>query len=318
MMITVIVCTHNRCNVLSKALQSVSESRLPSSVTWEVLVVDNGSSDNTGSVVEEFKNRYPDRFRYLFEPRIGKSFALNTGIRESRGRILSFLDDDVVVEHTWLQNLTSMLEEGGFAGAGGRTRPILGVPVPRWLALSGPYSLAGILAAVFDFGDEPCQLKDAPYGANMAYRKSMFEKYGDFRTDLGPSSDSQIPRPNEDTEFGRRLMEHGEILRYAPDAIAYHPIAPQRLNQKYFLDWWFDYGRAGVREARWKPDFFGIRRQYLRILKLIITRLVPAFVKWTVAVDPQQRFYMKCQVWTFFGQMVELRRDVKRAVQKGR
>ena len=87
MKITVILCTYNRCKRLAKALESVAASALPASVDWEVLVVDNNSKDETRQVIEEFCERYPARFRYVFEPRQGKSNALNTGIREARGEI---------------------------------------------------------------------------------------------------------------------------------------------------------------------------------------------------------------------------------------
>jgi glycosyltransferase involved in cell wall biosynthesis len=309
MNVTVIVCTYNRHEILAKALESVFASRLPDSVKWEILVVDNNSRDQTREVVEEFGNRHPARVRYLFEPQPGKSFALNAGIREARGEIIAFMDDDVTVEPTWLQNLTATLYSDQWAGTGGRTRPAQSIPVPRWLAMEGPYSLGGILAAAFDFGDEPCELQVAPYGANMAFRKAMFEKYGAFRTDMGPSPSRETPRPNEDTEFGRRLMAAGEHLRYEPSAVAYHPVQVDRIEKAYFLTWWFDYGRAGVREVIQKPDVLGIPRHYPRILKTIVTLLVPRTLKWALAVNPQRRFYSKCYVWTTVGQIVEICRQ---------
>ena len=123
MKITIILCTYNRCGSLAKALQSASALRLPDSDEWEVLVVDNNSSDKTREVVEEFRGRYPGRFRYLFEPQQGKSYALNAGVREARGDVLAFTDDDVTFEPMWLQNLTASLRTGEWAGAGGRTLP---------------------------------------------------------------------------------------------------------------------------------------------------------------------------------------------------
>jgi len=122
MKITVILCTFNRCQLLVNALESVARSTLPDSVDWEVLVVDNNSSDRTSQVVKSFSQRYPGRFRYLFELRAGKSRALNAGIQEARGNVLAFIDDDVVVEPTWLHNLTVNLNNGEWAGAGGRIR----------------------------------------------------------------------------------------------------------------------------------------------------------------------------------------------------
>ncbi len=83
MKITVILCTFNRCQLLAKTLNSVAHSTLPDAVDWEVLVVDNNSSDQTPDVVNSFCHKYPGRFRYLFEPHPGKSHALNAGIREA-------------------------------------------------------------------------------------------------------------------------------------------------------------------------------------------------------------------------------------------
>jgi len=272
-------------------------------------VVDNNSSDQTREVVEEFRRQYPGRFRYLFEPRAGKSWALNAGVREAQGEILAFVDDDVIVEPTWLQNLTAELHGGEWAGAGGRTLPAEAIPLPRWLALEGPYALGGILAAMFDFGDEPSELDRAPYGANMAFRRQMFEKYGEFRTDLGPSPSREIPRPNEDTEFGHRLMAAGERLRYEPSAIVYHPVLTDRIDKEYFLTWWFDFGRAAIREVGKKPDVAGIPRHWISIPEMAVTLLVPRALKWMLAFNPQKRFFNKCLVRTTVGQMFEIRRQ---------
>src|SRR6266852_954616 len=106
MKVTVILCTYNSCRSLATAPESVAASQMPDSVDWEVLVVDNNSSDRTRAVVEEFCRQHYSRFRYLFEQRQGTSYALNTGIREARGEILAFMDDDVIVEPTWLRNLS--------------------------------------------------------------------------------------------------------------------------------------------------------------------------------------------------------------------
>src|SRR5579863_4847408 len=122
MKVTVILCTYNRCHVLSKALESAAASKLPPSYQWQVLVVDNNSPDRTREVVEDFAQHNPGRFRYLFESKQGKSNALNTGIREAEGDILAFMDDDVTVDPSWLYNLTSVLEDETWAGTGG---PIL-------------------------------------------------------------------------------------------------------------------------------------------------------------------------------------------------
>jgi glycosyltransferase involved in cell wall biosynthesis len=313
MKITVILCSYNRCGTLVRTLEDVAALKLADSVEWEVLVVDNNSSDCTQEVVENLCCRYPGRFRYLLEPKHGKSFALNTGVREARGDVLVFMDDDVTVEPMWLQNLTAALGDGKWAGAGGRTLLARPFSPPEWMAMEGPDSLGGVLAALFDLGPEPCELDRPPYGANMAVRREMFEKHGLFRTDLGPSPDRDIPRPNEDTEFGRRLMAAGEHLRYEPSAIAYHPVLDNRIEKSYFLSWYFDYGRAMVREWECGPDILGISRRCLAFFRFVGTWLPWVILRWMVTMNPQQRFFRKCWVWATAGQIVEIRRQWRNA-----
>lgn len=297
--VTVILCTYNRCGDLAVALENIAASQMPASVAWEVLVVDNNSTDQTHDVVEGFECRFPGRFRYIFEGRPGKSHALNTAIAESRGKVLAFVDDDVTMDPTWLHNLTAELHEGKWAGAGGRILPPEGFTPPRWL----PMSEFAILCAHFDLGDQPSELNRPPYGGNMAFRKSIFEKHGGFRLDLGPRPNSQIR--NEDTEFGRRLLKAGERLRYEPSAVVHHPVVSSRVTQSYFFSCWFDYGRAMIREYGERPDVYGIPRDYLSMLRCAMEITVRT-LRSVFALHPQDRFSHKCQVRRWAGQMAEL------------
>lgn len=302
-----IVCTFNRCQILSSALESVAASQLPGYAEWEVLVVDNNSRDQTFSVVDEFCKRFPGRFRYLFESQPGKSHALNRGIREARGDILAFMDDDVIVETAWLLNLTISLGDSQWIGAGGKTLPAQNVKLPRWLGFEPPYNMGGVLCAYFNLGDEACELHEAPYGANMAFRKEAFEKYGGFRIDLGPQPGSELR--NEDTEFGRRVLAAGERLRYEPSAVVYHPVPVDRMRKDYFLAWYFDFGRANVREWEPKPDILGIPRRCFNFIRMLGTVLPVRTVRWLITLNPKRRFFRKCWLWTTVGQMVECRRQ---------
>jgi glucosyl-dolichyl phosphate glucuronosyltransferase len=309
MKITVILCTYNRCRILANALESVAASELPSSVEWEVLVVDNNSRDQTREVVQGFCARYPGRFRYLFEPQPGKSFALNSGVQQAHGEILAFMDDDVTVEPTWLKDLTAGLDGTEWVGSGGRILPEKDFSPPYWLALEGPFKMGGILA-LFDQGDQAGMLNLAPYGTNMAFRKEMFGKYGGFRTDLGPTPGSEIR--NEDTEFGRRLMDAGERLRYEPSAVVYHEVPQNRLRKSYFLTWWFDYGRAEIRVKTKRPDFWGIPRPCISIANRLLRILPKRTMLWLRASNPQHRFFNKCWVWVTMGEIAEIcRRTLK-------
>jgi len=295
--ITVILTTYNRCQHLARVLGTVAASTLPDSVKWEVVVVDNNSSDQTREVVEDFCCRHPGRFRYVFEPKQGVSHARNAGVREAWGDIVAFVDDDVVVGPTWLQNLTAALHNGQWAGAGGPIVPERPFSPPRWLPLKERYALAPL--PVFDLGPEAGQLAEPPCGTNMAFRKEMFEKYGRFRTDLDRCGKDLLS--NGDTEFGRRLMNAGERLRYEPSAVIHHPVSESRLRKKYFLAWWFGKGRSDIREFGIPPGAeccWGVPLYMFR-------RLARWTLCWMVAVEPSRRFSCKRKVWGLVGQIVE-------------
>ena len=304
MKVTVILCTYNRSQSLIKALTSVANSIVPDSVAWEVLVVDNNSPDKTREVVEEFCRRYPQRFRYLFEPRQGKSHALNSGIRATDADVLAFMDDDVEVDTYWLGNLTKALQSGPWSGAGGRILAEAGFVPPRWMETNARYALAPL--AFFDLGDNAGESKEAPFGTNMAFRKEMFQRYGDFRTDLGPQPGSEIR--NEDTEFGTRLLNGGEQIWYEPSALVYHSVPRDRIRKDYFLAWWFDKARGDVRQD-------GIPRKsrlYIAGVPLFLFRTLSGWtLRWIISVNPGRRFSCKLNVWKTAGLIQECHRQFK-------
>ncbi len=296
MRVSVILCTYNRCRSLSNALISVAKSVMPATIEWEILVVDNNSTDQTREVANRFCQLYPEHFRYLSEPRQGKSYALNSGICQANGDILAFVDDDVTVQPDWLQQLTEPLIEGDWAGCGGRILPEPGYSPPPWLALQGPLSQLGALCAYFDQGDSPGLLSKPPVGTNMAYRRKMFEKYGSFREDLGPRPGNELR--SEDTEFGRRLMAARERLCYVPSAVVYHEINENRVRKEFLLSWWFDFGRGFIRETQMIPSTTEVFK--------IFARIILATPKWILDLNSQQRFYRKCRIWYEAGKLVEV------------
>jgi glycosyltransferase involved in cell wall biosynthesis len=295
MRITVILCTYNRRKSLATALDSVAASQVPSSIPWEVLVIDNNSTDGTRELVENFSRRYPGRFRYLFESQQGKSCALNRGVREANGDVLAFVDDDVTVEPSWLRNLTASLESDRWSGAGGQVVPLWNTERPKWLPDSGDILAPLVL---FNPGEEAGALSEPPFGTNMAFRKKVFERYGEFRTDLGPRPNSAIR--GEDTEFGRRVLNGGEEIYYEPGAVVYHPVTPDRLTRKYFLQWWFDKGRTEVLEF---PEHDA--KALAGIPLYLFKRIVKDTFRWTVAWEPSRRFDYKRQVWGQAGEITE-------------
>lgn len=314
--ITVLLCTCNRAQSLVTTLESIAASQLPDSVSWEVLVVDNNSTDQTRDVIRSFSQRYPGRFRYLLEPKPGKCYALNSGIANALGEVLAFVDDDVTVDPAWLRSLTEGLLGGEWVGVAGRILPAEPFTPPPWL--SWKYRVGGfrpdplgVICAYFDLGNEPVELDldHLPYGANMAFRRWAFEKCGGFRLDLGPRPNSQIR--NEDIEFARRVIQAGGRLRYEPSAVVYHPLPQGRLSKKFFLSWWFDFGRAIVIERGDRPDVVGVSWNCLSLLHRVTT-IVGLTFRGMFAVRPEKRFFCKCMVRREAGMVVELYRLLSR------
>lgn len=294
MNITVILCTYNRAEMLVKTLDNLAASALPQPISWEVLVVDNNSSDRTHAVVDEFCSRYPGRFRYLFEPQQGLAHARNSGIREAQSEILAFTDDDVTLEPTWLQNLTASLHQGEWAGAGGRIIPLWTRPIPKWLATDNPHMMGPFVA--FDLAKEAGPLTRPPYGANMAYRREVFEKYGTFRVDLGRSGGNLQGR--EDVEFANRLLSAGERLRYEPNAVVHHVVPEWRMEKGYVLRWWFWFGRTEVVESgpptRTGWHFGGVPLYLFR-------RLARWTLQWIFTIGASRRFVCLLNMWYLAG-----------------
>jgi glucosyl-dolichyl phosphate glucuronosyltransferase len=311
MMTTVVVCTYNRCKILEKTLDNLVVSALLTSFEWEVLVVDNNSNDQTRDVVEGFIQRYPGQFRYVFEPRQGVSYARNAGVRESRGDVLAFMDDDVTVGRGWLRNLTASLHRGDCAGAGGRIVPAWKSQPPRWLPIERHHALAPF--GSFDLGSEPGPLKEPPFGGNMAFRKEVFKRYGCFRTDLGRCADKLLS--DEDTEFGHRLLAAGERLRYEPSATVLHPVLEERVRKPYVLSWWFGKGRSNIAG-------FGIPAGTRWFLFRIPLFLIRRTARWTlqsmISTNPSSRFYCQQAVCYLAGQIVECYRAPSHRSRQGR
>src|SRR3989337_1168394 len=134
---TVLIATYNRAALLDETLAWLARMRVSPTLTWDVIVVDNNSSDDTRAVVERHIARFPVRLRYLFEPTQGRSSALNSGIAQATGEVLVFTDDDVRVADGWLDAATGPLMggEATIAYSGGPVRPIWGRQPPPLLDL---------------------------------------------------------------------------------------------------------------------------------------------------------------------------------------
>jgi glycosyltransferase involved in cell wall biosynthesis len=248
--VSVLITTYNRAHLLARTLDTLALSQVHG--PWEVVVVDNNSSDHTREVIDWRVSAYPVRLRYLFEPRQGKSLALNTALAHITTDLVAFTDDDVRVTPGWLTAITApLLARTDIDYVGGPVRPLWERPKPRWLDERG--DLGGTIA-VKDHGPDPFIFEDfrrTPLGVNMCLRRALIERVGGFREDLGRSGASLLGQ--EQAEFFCRSRAAGARGLYVPTAELEHFVPAARLTRRYFRRWWFWKGVSHARLHRIHP-----------------------------------------------------------------
>ena len=157
---SIIVPTYNRSALLAALLKSFQSMRIPEGVTWEVIVVDNNSSDDTRHVIDGFIHDGVLPLRYCLEVRQGAAHARNSGIHASRGKVLVFFDDDEIVVEDWFAVVHSAFQRYSCAAVGGRVLPRWISRPPDWYTTDGPYKIIGPIQdhdlgeAIIDYNDE--------------------------------------------------------------------------------------------------------------------------------------------------------------------
>lgn len=247
-MISVVICTYNRKDTLRKTLISLGEMFVPVDLSWELIIVDNNSRDETKRVVHDFIDSSRISCKYVFERVQGKAYALNHGVKEAKGDIIALTDDDVIVDKNWLLNIQNAFKDNNIACLGGKILPIWEKPRPEWLEGK---CLFDILAIV-DLGNEMIKLsKPIIWGANLSIKSSVFKNYGYFDTSLGHMGGKIYG--SEDTEMVRTILNNNETVIYSPNVLVYHCIPGKRLKRSYFRKWVYDKGELrGLQMGEYK------------------------------------------------------------------
>lgn len=238
MLASVVVCTHNRGSLLSEAVPQLLAQQLPVG-QYEVLVIDNASTDDTRERVGDLIDQYPERVRYVREGRLGLSPARNAGIRHANGQIIAFIDDDAVPEQGWLAELVSAFDNPVVACAGGPVIPVLQGDLPAWFS---PQLRTYI--SIFDKGSEPVPLtyNEYPRGVNIAFRKTVFERVGLFSPSFGRKGRSLMSY--EEIELCYRIERAGWTILYTPGASVRHTVHADRLSRDWFLRRFYWQGKS--------------------------------------------------------------------------
>jgi len=242
---SVVIATRNRQALLAETLRALSAQDWPADA-FEVIVADNGSTDDTPRVVAEAaRRRGAPLVRYLFVPEPGKSMAVNEALPLANGDFIAFTDDDVRPEPDWLTQVAAAFDETGADFVAGRVRPAWEAAPPDWLSPS----VYGVIA-VPENGDARLDISAGqnqvvPIGANMAVRRSVIGHIGGLRVDLGKLDGSL--RTGEDHEFFLRMLHAGFRGIYEPTALVHHRVGTERLDRRYFRRWLHQNGRDVAR-----------------------------------------------------------------------
>lgn len=229
---TVIVCTYNRAESLRDTLRALRTQKTSPSRSWEVVVVDNNSKDHTRKVVEEVRREWP-LLRYEFEPAQGLSHARNHGIAAAQGDVLLFTDDDVLPEPDWLESTLAGMDQYQADACGGYIAPIWETPPPAWLT----ERFYGFLAVRTDRSDDyPITLaSQAPFGANMAMKRTVFDRVAPFDTNRGRKGN--VLASGEDGELFERILAAGLKAIFLGQSRVHHKVESFRLTKRYFRRW---------------------------------------------------------------------------------
>lgn len=272
MKISVIICTRNRAQLLAQALESL-ETQTLSEDEFEVVVVDNGSTDSTHAVATEHA------VRYVYEKTTGLSQARNTGWKHAHGEYIAFLDDDAVAGTKWLQKILESFQmtTDTHVCVGGKIVLKLQSNLPTWL---DPY-LYFCLGAL-DCSATPTSLNDTVFmlhGCNFAVKKSTLMKFNGFDTTLGRHGKQLLS--GEEILLQQQIKDIGGTLYYHPDAEVIHHTEKGRLTRGWFVTRMYFEGVSTARINRRLHRKNGLRKE-LRLLSYELGETSSLFTRFCI------------------------------------
>lgn len=293
-MISVIIPTMNRATSLRLAIQSFCQQNFLVS-QYEILIVDNGSTDSTKDVTEEAITAFPShQIRYISEPEPGLLSGRHRGALEATGEILTFVDDDIEADTNWLQAIKNSFDNPTVQLVGGRNLPRYEVEPPEWVKWfwwDHPYGKVCGDLSLLDFGDQIREI-DANYvwGLNFSIRRSALFELGGFHPDCIPKHLQHFQGDGE-TSLTQKANLRGYKAIYQPRALVYHQVSKERMTYDYFDKRYFYQGVCDsythIRESKGRSkliSFIKTAKAPLQILK----KKIKAFVKHSQTISDYQ------------------------------
>jgi arylsulfatase A-like enzyme/glycosyltransferase involved in cell wall biosynthesis len=239
--LTLLICTHNRADLLQRVLESINAARRPA-MPVQILVAANACNDDTLVHMQAYQATQIKSgwlpLRLIEVPTPGKSHALNQAIPEIDTELTAFVDDDHRVDENYLVAIEQASQTWPDAGLYcGRILPDWDGSEPSWVHDEGPYRIYPLPVPRYDQGDVPKTITAAegpiPGGGNLVVRRHVFKLAGQFSTVLGPHGHDL--GGGEDSEYVLRALTRGATCQYVPDVLQYHYVDTERLKLGYLL-----------------------------------------------------------------------------------
>lgn len=289
MQLDVVIPTFNRSTLLKKAVGSLLSARVPPGLDVRIIAVDNNSTDDTKSVINELG------VTYVFEKRQGRSPALNAGVAVATGDLIGFIDDDEEIDASWYETILTAFTEHDVDFIGGPYVPRFEGDVPEWL----PKSHTAVVGIV-DGGDKVTPF-DESYpgilmGGNAVFKRETLERVGPYSTALGRSGTRLLSC--EDEDMYQRLMAAGARGLYLPQLIVYHFIPRERLTKRYHRSWcfWQSVSSAVLDRIRPQPIPY-----VMGVPRYFYGRALRGMFRQVSVRDPESRFSNELSLWELAG-----------------
>lgn len=295
---TIIIPTKNRVDVLFQLLDSIEQLEAVDTIRPEIIVADNDSQDDTYERITSKARCFRAAIRAVKVTRPGKSAALNDAAKAATGDVLAFLDDDVIVDKTWLTAVESFFRDGEYRVGQG----IIRLAAPE-------QDDSEVLKLVERYRTIPqLEFKSNPKtyyslnGANFFVEREVFDQVGGFDERLGPGASGT----SEDVDFARRLARANIVIGYARGAIVYHRVDRARLTEEYF------------KESHWRQGAsrFLISNHGVAAITFDLLRAIAQYGYHTVCGQERYRYRSKGRIYHYLGMMEAKRKST--AVKKER
>ena len=230
MILSIVICSYNRANYISGALDSLYHQSAGLD-NFEAIIVDNNSTDNTADVFKQWRSSHANgSFTYLTESKQGASFARNTGAKGAKGQWLCFMDDDAIANSNYVENIIMHIKTKPEAiGFGGRIIPKYIPSAPEWMS----YYVSSLVGN-FDYAPTACAFENGKYPleSNMIVKKDIYNSIGGFNTEL-PGVVGILRIGGEGKELFYKLLALGHTIYYDPTICVEHVVEVKKLTPEY-------------------------------------------------------------------------------------